>query len=181
MSETRKVAATLVSDVIRYSRFPALVEDRTPSRLRGPRSDLIDPAVAGHPGRVAIEARDGMVERNPGVTEDRPTEFCVGIHLGDVVEQPDGVNIAVGYARKASTTLASDRVGTTRASRNPALARRTAYSASVRSCPPIITSIAISNILPRCGASPGGSTISMINSGAVGFMALRQCPRIVRH
>ena len=71
--------------------------------------------------RCAIEARNGMVERNAGVTEDRPTEFRVDIHLGDVVEQRDGVNIAVGYARKASTTLASDRVGTTRAKSEPRL------------------------------------------------------------
>jgi len=41
-----------------------------------------------------------MVERNAGTAADRRIEFRIGIHLGDVVEEPDGdlmgdnVNIA---------------------------------------------------------------------------------------
>ena len=85
------------------------------------RSDLIDPTIAAHHGRVvkrtgdgsiiefrsvvdavrcAIEVQNGMVERNAGVPADRRIEFRVGIHLGDVVEEADGdlmgdgVNIA---------------------------------------------------------------------------------------
>ena len=121
MSETRKIAAILVADVVGYSRLAAADEDRTLSRLRGLRSDLIDPAIAAHHGRVvkrtgdgiliefrsvvdavrcAIEVQNGMVERNAGVQPDRRIEFRVGIHLGDVVEEADGdlmgdgVNIA---------------------------------------------------------------------------------------
>ena len=41
MSETRKIAAILVSDVVGYSRLAGADEDRTLSRLRGLRSDLI--------------------------------------------------------------------------------------------------------------------------------------------
>jgi adenylate cyclase len=48
MSETRKIAAILVSDVVGYSRLAGADEDRTLSRLRGLRSDLIDPAIAAH-------------------------------------------------------------------------------------------------------------------------------------
>jgi class 3 adenylate cyclase len=51
MSETRKLAATLVADVVGYSRLAGADEDRTLSRLRGLRSDLIDPAIAAHRGR----------------------------------------------------------------------------------------------------------------------------------
>ena len=51
MSETRKLAAILVSDVVGYSRLAGTDEDRT-GRLRGLRSDLIDPAIAAHHGRV---------------------------------------------------------------------------------------------------------------------------------
>jgi class 3 adenylate cyclase len=52
MSETRKIAAILVADVVGYSRLAGADEDRTLSRLRGLRSDLIAPAIAAHRGRI---------------------------------------------------------------------------------------------------------------------------------
>ena len=52
MSESRKIAAILVADVVGYSRLAGADEDRTLSRLRGLRSDLIDPAIAAHRGRI---------------------------------------------------------------------------------------------------------------------------------
>jgi adenylate cyclase len=121
MSETRKLAAILVADVVGYSRLAGNDEDRTLARLRGLRSDLIDPAIAAHRGRIvkrtgdgsiiefrsvvdavrcAIEIQNGLIERNAGVPDDRRIEFRVGIHVGDVVEESDGdlmgdgVNIA---------------------------------------------------------------------------------------
>jgi adenylate cyclase len=135
MSETRKIAAILVSDVVGYSRLAGTDEDRTLSRLRGLRSDLIDPAVAAHHGRIvkrtgdgsliefrsvvdavrcAIEMQNGMAERNAGVPPERRIEFRVGIHLGDVVEEADGdlmgdgVNIAArleGLAKPGAICL----------------------------------------------------------------------------
>jgi class 3 adenylate cyclase len=48
MSESRKLAAILVADVAGYSRLAGADEDRTLARLRGLRSDLIDPAIAAH-------------------------------------------------------------------------------------------------------------------------------------
>ena len=115
MPETRKLAAILVADVVGYSRLAGADEDRTLSRLRGLRSDLIDPAIAAHRGRIvkrtgdgsliefrsvvdavrcAIEVQNGLIERNAGVPPERRIEFRVGIHLGDVVEEarrrPDG-------------------------------------------------------------------------------------------
>ena len=121
MSETRKIAAILVSDIVGYSRLAGADEDRILARLRALRSDLIDPTIALHHGRVvkrtgdgsliefrsvvdavrcAIEVQNGMVERNAGLPPERRIEFRVGIHLGDVVEESDGdlmgdgVNIA---------------------------------------------------------------------------------------
>jgi adenylate cyclase len=121
VSETRKIAAILVADVVGYSRLTAADEDRTLSRLRALRSDLIDPTIALHHGRVVkrtgdgiliefrsvvdavrcgIEVQNGMAERNAGLPPERRIEFRVGIHLGDVVEEADGdlmgdgVNIA---------------------------------------------------------------------------------------
>ena len=121
MGETRKIAAILVSDIVGYSRLAGTDEDRTLARLRALRSDLIDPTIALHNGRVvkrtgdgsliefrsvvdavrcAIEVQNGLIERNAGVPPERRIEFRVGIHLGDVVEEADGdlmgdgVNIA---------------------------------------------------------------------------------------
>jgi TolB-like protein/class 3 adenylate cyclase len=138
MAETRKIAAILVADVVGYSRLAAADEDRTLSRLRGLRSDLIDPAIAAHHGRVvkrtgdgllvefrsvvdavrsAIEVQHGMIERNAGVPVERRIEFRVGVHLGDVVEEADGdlmgdgVNIAArleGIAKPGAICLSED-------------------------------------------------------------------------
>ena len=121
MSETRKIAAILVSDVVGYSRLAGADEDRTLARLRALRSDLIDPTISVHHGRIvkrtgdgsviefrsvvdavrcALEVQHAMVERNAGVAPDKRIEFRIGIHLGDVVEESDGdlmgdgVNIA---------------------------------------------------------------------------------------
>ena len=111
MSETRKLAAIVVADVVGYSRLAGTDEDRALARLRGLRSDLIDPAIAAHHGhiikrtgdgsiiefrsvvdavRCALEVQTGMVERNAGLPPERRIEFRIGIHLGDVVEEADG-------------------------------------------------------------------------------------------
>ena len=138
MSETRKLAAILVADVVGYSRLAGADEDRTLARLRGLRSDLIDPAVAAHHGRIvkrtgdgsiiefrsvvdavrcAIEVQTGLIERNAGVPQNRRIEFRVGIHVGDIVEESDGdlmgdgVNIAArleGIAAPGSICLSED-------------------------------------------------------------------------
>src|SRR6478609_7364312 len=121
MSERRKLAAILAADVVGYSRLAGADEDRILARLRALRSDLIDPTIAVHNGRVikrtgdgalvefrsvvdamrcAVEVQNGMVERNAGVPQDKRIDFRIGIHLGDVVEESDGdlmgdgVNIA---------------------------------------------------------------------------------------
>ena len=122
MDESRKLAAILVADVVGFSRLTGTDEDRTLARLRALRSDLIDPTIAVHKGRMvkrtgdgaivefrsvvdavrcAIEIQNSMIERNTGLPPERRIEFRVGIHLlGDVVEESDGdlmgdgVNIA---------------------------------------------------------------------------------------
>src|SRR6202020_2617032 len=63
MSETRKIAAILVADVVGYSRLAGADEDRILARLRALRSDLIDPTIALHHGRVVKRTGDGsMIE-----------------------------------------------------------------------------------------------------------------------
>jgi adenylate cyclase len=61
MSETRKLAAILVSDVAGYSRLAGADEDRTLARLRTLRSDLIDPIISVHHGRVVKRTGDGSI------------------------------------------------------------------------------------------------------------------------
>src|SRR5271166_3564276 len=61
MSETRKIAAILVSDIVGYSRLAGADEDRTLARLRALRSDLIDPTIAVHHGRIVKRTGDGSL------------------------------------------------------------------------------------------------------------------------
>jgi adenylate cyclase len=138
MSETRKIAAILVSDVVGYSRLAGADEERILARLRALRSDLIDPTISVHHGRIvkrtgdgsiiefrsvvdavrcALEVQHTMVERNAGVAVDKRIEFRIGIHLGDVVEEidgdlmGDGVNIAArleGICEPGAICLSED-------------------------------------------------------------------------
>ena len=138
MNESRKIAAILAADIVGFSRLAGADEDGTLARLRALRSDLTDPAVAAHRGRVvkrtgdglivefrsvvdavrcAIEIQNGMVERNAGVAADKRIEFRIGVHLGDVVEEADGdlmgdgVNIAArleGIADPGGICLSDD-------------------------------------------------------------------------
>jgi adenylate cyclase len=138
MSETRKIAAILVSDVVGYSRLAGADEDRTLARLRALRSDLIDPTISVHHGRIvkrtgdgsviefrsvvdavrcAMEVQHAMVERNAGVALEKRIAFRIGIHLGDVVEESDGdlmgdgINIAArleGVCEPGSICLSED-------------------------------------------------------------------------
>ena len=61
MGETRKLAAILVSDVVGYSRLTGADEDRILARPRALRSDLIDPTIAVHHGRVVKRTGDGAI------------------------------------------------------------------------------------------------------------------------
>jgi adenylate cyclase len=61
VGETRKLAAILVSDVVGYSRLTGADEDRILARLRALRSDLIDPTIAVHHGRVVKRTGDGAI------------------------------------------------------------------------------------------------------------------------
>ena len=61
MAETRKIAAILVADVVGYSRLAGADEEGTLARLRALRSDLIDPAIATHHGRVVNRTGDGSL------------------------------------------------------------------------------------------------------------------------
>ena len=150
MTESRKLAAILVSDVVGYSRLAGADENRVLARLRALRSDLIDPTIAVHNGRVvkrtgdgaivefrsvvdavrcAIEIQNAMVERNAGLAEDRRIVFRIGIHLGDVVEESDGDLMGDGV------NIAARLEGVCRARRDlPLRGRLPAGEVAARSC-----------------------------------------------
>jgi class 3 adenylate cyclase len=117
----RKLTTILAADVAGFSKLAGADEERTLARLRALRSDLVDPTIALHHGRVANRAGDGaivefrsvvdaarcaiqvqsaMADRNARLAQDQRIEFRLGIHVGDVVEEADGdlmgdgVNIA---------------------------------------------------------------------------------------
>ena len=138
MNGSRKLAAILAADVVGFSRLTRADEDRTLARLRALRSDLIDPTISVHNGRVvkrtgdgaivefrsvvdavrcATEIQNSMIERNAGLPPERRIEFRIGIHLGDIVEESDGdlmgdgVNIAArleGIAKPGGICLSED-------------------------------------------------------------------------
>jgi adenylate cyclase len=138
MAESRILAAILAADVVGFSRLTGADEERTLARLRALCSDLIDPAIAVHNGRVVkrtgdgvlvefrsvvdavrcgIEVQHGMAERNAGLPPERRIEFRIGVHVGDIVEEADGdlmgdgVNIAArleGIASPGAICLSED-------------------------------------------------------------------------
>ena len=119
MTATRRLAAILAADVAGYSRLIGADEEGTLNRLKAIRTELIDPTITGHRGRIvkttgdgllvefasvvdglrcATEWQSGMAERNAGAPDDR-IEFRIGLHQGDVVVEDDdifgdGVNVA---------------------------------------------------------------------------------------
>lgn len=107
----RKLAAILAADVVGYSRLMGTDEAGTLRHLKASRSELIDPSIKRHKGRIvkttgdgilvefpsvveavtcAVEVQRAMIDRNVDVPEDRLIEFRVGINLGDVIVEADG-------------------------------------------------------------------------------------------
>ena len=116
----RRLAAVLAADVVGYSRLMSVDEMSTLTSLKAHRCDLIDPAVAGHYGRIvkttgdgalvefgsvvdavqcAVAIQRGMLSRNAGISEDKRVVFRIGVNVGDIIIDDgdifgDGVNIA---------------------------------------------------------------------------------------
>jgi len=124
----RRLAAILAADVAGYSRLMGVNEEGTLAALKACRSELIDPKVAEHRGRIvkttgdgaliefgsavdavrcAVEIQRAMAERNADVSEDRRIEFRIGINVGDIIIDEgdiygDGVNVAARVETLAS-------------------------------------------------------------------------------
>jgi hypothetical protein len=114
MSETRKLAAILVADVVGYSRLAGADEERMLARLRVLRSDLIDPFIAPTTaGSISSGSRSPSGNRGlrPAVAVDQ--EFgllCGEIHgIGRTRRPPPDVlrNLARLAIDRTNNSLAS--------------------------------------------------------------------------
>jgi class 3 adenylate cyclase len=124
----RRLAAILAADVAGYSRLMGVDEEGTLAGLKAHRSELIDPKIAAHHGRIvkttgdgvlvefssvvdavrcAVEIQRAMAKRNANIPEDRRIELRIGINVGDIIIDEgdiygDGVNIAARVETLAS-------------------------------------------------------------------------------
>ena len=116
----RRLAAIMAADVVGYSRLMGANEVGTLTALNHRRSEVIEPRITTHKGRVVKLTGDGILvefpsvvdavecamaiqremrSRNVEIPEDRRIELRIGIHLGDVIVEDgdlfgDGVNVA---------------------------------------------------------------------------------------
>jgi adenylate cyclase len=133
----RRLAAVLAADVAGYSRLMGRDEERTLAQLKTLRKTLVDPAIAGHRGRIvkttgdgmlvefasavdaarcAVQVQQEMINRSAGVSPDLKLEFRIGIHVGDIIIDDDdifgdGVNIAArleGIAEPGGICISDD-------------------------------------------------------------------------
>jgi adenylate cyclase len=133
----RRLAAILAADVVGYSRLMTDDEEGTHLRLLAYRSEIIEPRIREHRGRIVKNTGDGaLVEfssvvdavrcaldvqrlvaaRNAGAPQSRRIELRIGVNLGDVIVAPDdlyghGVNLAArleGLAPPGGICISAD-------------------------------------------------------------------------
>jgi class 3 adenylate cyclase len=117
---TRRLTAILAADVVGYSRLMGADEEGTHERFKAHLSELLDPKIREHHGRIVKTTGDGvlaefasvvdavrcageiqraMADRDLDLAEERRLRFRIGVNLGDVIAEGDdiygdGVNIA---------------------------------------------------------------------------------------
>jgi class 3 adenylate cyclase len=80
--QKRKLAAILAADVVGFSRLTGVDEDRTLARLRALRSDLIDPTISVHNGRVFKRTGDGALRAERRLCGELRYVECTGLAAG---------------------------------------------------------------------------------------------------
>ena len=133
----RRLTTIVAADIAGFSRLVGIDEEATLAAQRRHRSELIEPLLAEHHGRIAntagdsflfefpsaVEAvrcsmavQDGMARRNHDIPTDLRIEYRIGINVGDVVADGDdllgdGVKIAArleGLCEPGSILLSDD-------------------------------------------------------------------------
>ena len=108
----RRLSAVLMADVVGYTRLVEVDTDGTVAAWMAVRTDIIDPAIGAHSGRVVKFTGDGFLAEFSSVRDAvncaidlqrnlaaSPLGFRIGISLGDVLDDGtdihgEGVNIA---------------------------------------------------------------------------------------
>jgi adenylate cyclase len=116
----RKLTAIMAADVVGYSRLMGADEAGTHAALKALRTEVVDPTIAQHHGRIvklmgdgalvefasvvdaltcAVAIQRGMTGRNAEVPVETRIAFRIGINLGDIIVDGDdiygnGVNVA---------------------------------------------------------------------------------------
>lgn len=116
----RRLAAIMAADVVGYSRLVGNEEAGTVAAFKAHLSELIDPKIAEHSGRIvktsgdgflaefpsvvaavqcAVEVQNGMSARNVDIPELKRLKLRIGINVGDILSDGDdifgdGVNVA---------------------------------------------------------------------------------------
>lgn len=111
-ARNRRLSAVLIADIAGYTRLVEQDTDGTVAAWTSARTDVIDPKVREHAGRVVKYTGDGFLVEFSTVQAavecaiamqaelaDRPLDFRVGVNFGDVVDDGtdihgEGVNIA---------------------------------------------------------------------------------------
>lgn len=118
----RRLAAILAADVVGYSRLMEQDEAGTFGRLRQLRTELVEPTIARHHGRIfklmgdgllaefgsavdAIECaaafQQAMAQANRGFSDNCRIDFRIGVHVGDIIlEGEDRLGDAVNVAAR---------------------------------------------------------------------------------
>jgi class 3 adenylate cyclase/TolB-like protein/tetratricopeptide (TPR) repeat protein len=120
ITPTRRLAAIMLADVAGYSRLMERDEHGTHLRLRELRTEVIEPAIGRHYGRLvrskgddllvefasavealsaAVEIQQTLAQRNRDLAPESRIELRIGINLGDILVDDgeiagDGVNVA---------------------------------------------------------------------------------------
>src|SRR5438132_6346359 len=116
----RRLAAILAADIASYSRLIEADEEGTLGRFKALRTEIIDPTISGHHGRIVKTSGDGLLvefgsvvdalrcaaemqaalaESNAPIPAEHRIDLRIGINVGDIVVEDrdifgDGVNIA---------------------------------------------------------------------------------------
>src|SRR5262245_25006222 len=124
----RRLAAILVADVAGYSRLMGENEVGALAALKALRSELVDPKIAEHEGRVfksigdgllaefpsvvnavacAVDIQRGLEAHNTNLLDQEAIQLRIGVHAGDVIVEGDdvfgdGVNVAARLEAIAS-------------------------------------------------------------------------------
>ena len=85
--EERRLAAILAADMVGYSRLMEADESGTIARQKAHRTQLIDPKIAEHHGRIVKTTGDGMLVEFASVTD--AVEAAVAIQQAMAVREAD--------------------------------------------------------------------------------------------